>query len=122
MSVRVFTAFVCVCDLACLCVCVFLLVRASVSLYLCVGLFHGGFRTVERPCAVHVRAGSQHPVLQEEVPGVGQVCGAALSPRCKCLLFTHGAATSATLEQLTHRCVCTECSVIIFYFVHLRPG
>lgn len=82
MSVCVFTAFVCVCDLACLCACVFLRVRAYVSLYLCVGLLRGGFRAVERPCAVCVGAGSQYPVLQEEVPGVGQVCGAALPPRC----------------------------------------
>lgn len=79
-SVRVFTAFVYVCDLARLCVCVFLHVRAYVSV--CVGLLCGGFLAVEWPRDVRVGASSQHPVLQEEVPGVSQVCGAALPPRC----------------------------------------
>lgn len=82
VSVCVFTAFVCVCDLARLCACVFLHVRAYVSLCLCVGLLRCGFLAVEWPCDVRVGAGSQHPVLQEEVPGVNQVCGAALPPRC----------------------------------------
>lgn len=49
---------------------------------LCVGLLHSGFLPVERPRAVRVGAGSQHHGLQEEVPGVSQVCGAALPPRC----------------------------------------
>lgn len=82
VSVCVFTAFVCVCDLARLCACVFLHVRAYVSLCLCVGLLRCGFLAVEWPCDVRVGAGSQHPVLQEEVLGVSQVCGAALPPRC----------------------------------------
>lgn len=38
------------------------------------GLFCGGLLSVQLPCDVRVGAGSQHPLLQEEVPGVGQVC------------------------------------------------
>ena len=69
-----------VCDLARLCTCVFL--HVFISLYLCVGLFHGCLLPVERPCAVRVGAGSHHSMLQAQVPGVVQVCGFALPPRC----------------------------------------
>lgn len=81
--------------------CLFFCVRTS--LCLSVGFLRGGFLPGQRPCAVHVGAGSQHPVLQEKVSGVCQICGAALPPRCQCLLFTHGTTTFATLEQLPHR-------------------
>lgn len=66
--------------LACVLVSFYLCVRTSLCMR--VGLLHRGFLAVERPRAVRFGAGSQHPVLQEEVPGVGQVCGAALPPRC----------------------------------------
>lgn len=91
---------------------------ACVPVFLCtsvdVGLLCGGFLALERPRDVRLGAGSQYPVLQEEIPGVGQVCGAALPPRCECVLLTHGAAASATLEQLSHRCVGTT---VIYYGV-----
>lgn len=95
----------------CFCVCVWLGLLVCVSSYmyvrtslcLCVGFFRGGFLAVEWPCAVCVRAGSQHSLLQEEVSGVCQVCGAALPPGRKRLLFTHSTATFATVEQLAHR-------------------
>lgn len=63
-------------------VCVSLHVCALVSLCSCVGFLRGGVLAVEQPRAVCFGAGSQHPLLQEEVSGVGQVCGAALPPRC----------------------------------------
>lgn len=63
-----------------------------------VGLLCGGFLAVKRPRDVRLRAGSKPPVLQEEIPGIIQVCGAALPPRCECVLLTHGSAASATLE------------------------
>lgn len=105
------------------CVCL-LLLRVSVTwlacvpVFLCtsvyVGLLCGGFLAVERPGDVHLRAGSQYPVLQEEISGVGQICGAALPPRCKCFLLTHGSAESATLEQLAHGCVGTHLFIMGF--------
>lgn len=82
---------------------------ARVPVFLCtsvyVGLLCGGFLAVERLGDVRLRAGSQHPVLQEEISGVSQVCGAALPPRRECVLLTHGSAASAALEQLAHGCV-----------------
>lgn len=108
------------------CMCVYCFLRVSVTrlacapVFLCtsvyVGLLCGGFLAVERPGDLRLRAGSQHPVLQEEISGVSQVCGAALPPRCECVLLTHGSAASAALEQLTHRCVATVFIYNIFYF------
>lgn len=82
---------------------------ARVPVFLCtsvyVGLLRGGFLAVERLGDVRLGAGSQYPVLQEEISGVGQVCGAALPPRRECVLLAHGSAASAALEQLAHGCV-----------------
>lgn len=72
-----------------LCVSVTWLARVLVFLYMCVcasprvcvGLLCDGFLPVEWPRDVRVRASSQHSLLQEKVPGVGQVRGAALPPR-----------------------------------------
>ena len=64
--------------LACVLVSFSMCVRLSVSV--CVGLFRGGFLAVKWPRAVRVGAGSKHPVLQEEIPRVGKVCGVALPP------------------------------------------
>lgn len=85
--------------------------------FVCVGLLCGGFLAVERPGDVRLRAGSQYPVLQEEISGVSQVCGAALPSRCECVLLAHGSAASAALEQLAHRCVGT---VFIYYGLFLK--
>lgn len=70
-----------------------------------VGLLRGGLLAVKRPRDVRVGAGSQHPLLQEEVPGVGQVRGAPLPPGRQRVLLAHGSAAHAALEQLAHRCV-----------------
>lgn len=70
--------------LACVPVSSYMCVRTSlcVSVRRCVGLLRSGFLPDERTRAVRVRTGSQHPLLQAEVPGVSQVCGTALPPRC----------------------------------------
>lgn len=92
------------------------LARAPVFLCtsVCVGLLCGGILAIERPHDVRLGAGSQYPVLQEEISRVGQVCGAALPPRRECVLLAYGAAASAALEQLSHRCAGT---ILIYYGV-----
>lgn len=114
VSVCVFIAFACVCDLARSCACVFFSTCACVRLSVRVGLLCSGFLPVERSRDVRVGASSQHPLLQEEVPGVGQVCGAALSPGCQRVLLTHGSAAPAALEQLSHRCAWTSFLYFVF--------
>lgn len=105
-----------------------LLLRVSVTRLACVpvllctsvyvGLLCGGFLAVERPGDVRLRAGSQYLVLQEEISGVSQVCGAALPPRRECVLLTHGSAASAALEQLAHRFVGSVFIYYGFYFLN----
>lgn len=80
----------------------------------CVGLLRGGFLAVERLGDVRLGAGSQYSVLQEEISGVSQVCGAALPPRRECVLLAHGSAASAALEQLAHGCV-WNIDILAFY-------
>lgn len=103
MSECVFTAFARLCLTRFACVAFFVFTFPSVRPS--VGLLRGGLLAVERPRDVRVGAGSQHPLLQEEVPGVGQVRGAPLPPGRQRVLLAHGSAAHAALEQLAHRCV-----------------
>lgn len=91
-------------DSACPCACVAFFPTFP-SVHPSVGLLRGGLLAVERPRDVRLGAGSQHPLLQEEVPGVGQVRGAPFPPGRQRVLLAHGSAAPAALEQLAHRWV-----------------
>lgn len=58
----------------------------------------GGVLASHGPSGVRVGAGLQHPQLQAQVPRFGQVCRAAVSPRCERVLLSHRTATPGSLE------------------------
>lgn len=114
---------VCVClllwrvgDWARSCACVSLFF-SHVFVCLSVGLLRGGLLAVKRPRDVRVRTGSQHPLLQEEVLGVGQVRGAPLPPGRQRVLLAHSSAAPSTMEQLAHRLVWNSFWIFFFFFL-----